>query len=370
MENKSKILVVDDEQVNLKLLAAVFEPQGYEVMTASSGEAALGIVANCPPDLILLDVMMPGINGFEVLNRLRLNPATQLTPVVLVTSLKDTSDRVKGIDAGCDDFISKPFDRNELLARARSLLRIKALRGELEENYKSLQALERLKDSLIHMIVHDLNNPLTAISLKLQLMRQELEGKLSVEHTADFGFVLSAAQDLRRMINDLLDINKMEKDKIKLKLEKIDLAAAAKQVIDQMSAAAGEEDVRLALDVSAAAGDVVADKELIQRVIANLVSNAIKFSPSQGVVTVRILNGAGDGDISVQVKDGGPGIPSEYLDRVFEKFLQVQTPKVKAGRGLGLTFCKLAVEAHGGKVWVESELGKGCVFTFTIPREK
>lgn len=370
MNDKRRILVVDDEPTNVKLLEANLLPQGYEVLTASNGDEALRIVSTNNVDLILLDVMMPGIDGFEVTRRLRAEENTRLIPVVLITALKETVDRIKGIEAGCDDFISKPFDKNELLARVKSLLRIKSLHDELEDNYKKLKELEKMKDSLTHMIVHDLNNPLMVISGRIDLLKMEGEGEFTENQKKNLEKASSALQDLKRMINNLLDINKMEEGKIKLNYESFNLGDIAKELVDQMKVIAGDDDKNLSLEIPDDMPEISADKELIKRVITNLINNAIKFTLPKGSAVVKVLYNNSDKDFYVRVKDTGRGVPKQYLDRIFDKFVQVESKDVKPGRGLGLTFCKMTVEAHGGRIWVESEPGKGSLFTFTLPSNK
>ncbi|MFH1995437.1 MAG: response regulator [Candidatus Omnitrophota bacterium] len=368
MKDTARILVVDDEQKNVKLLEAYLLPLGYEVMKAGNGREALTIIEKKSVDLMLLDVMMPGMDGFEVTEKLRADERTRLIPVVLVTALKETEDRIRGIKAGCDDFISKPFDKDELLARVRSLLRIKTLRDELEGSYEKLKELEKMKDNLTQMIVHDMNNPLMVISGRIQLLKMEAEENSTEERNNNINEAFLASRDLQKMISDLLDITRMEEGKMRLEYENFNLSKAAEKITDQMRAVAVDQDKVLSLEISEVLSEISADKELIRRVIGNLISNALKFTPSKGTVTVRTKYDKDNDNFHVQVKDTGEGIPKEYLDRVFDKFTQVKTGKAKMGRGLGLTFCKMAVEAHGGKIWVESELGKGSLFTFTIPK--
>ena len=206
METKPLILVVDDEPANVMLLEAYLVPQGYDVVKALNGEQALEIAQSRRIDLVLLDVMMPGLDGFEVTRRLKNNEATRLTPIVLVTSLKDTSDRIKGLEAGCDDFMSKPFDKNELMARVKTSLKIKFLQDQIQDDYKKLQELEKMKDNLTHMIVHDLNNPLAVVSLKLELIALRGEKIFTFEQKNDIRVAYSAVKELTRMISNLLDI--------------------------------------------------------------------------------------------------------------------------------------------------------------------
>ncbi len=238
----------------------------------------------------------------------------------------------------------------------------------VEDNYRKLQDLEGLKDSLTHMIVHDLNNPLTTIVGLLYLVRMQLEDKLTPEQKKSLDIASAAGDELKTMMGNLLDINKMEEGKIVLRPEEFDMAAVAGGVVTQMRVIAEHDRKRLSLNAAAALPKIRADKDLIKRVIANLINNALKYTPEDGAIDVNIGFDAGKSSFEIRVKDTGDGIPKEYLDKVFDKFVQVETnKKAKTGRGLGLTFCRMAVEAHGGGIHVESELGKGSAFVFTLP---
>ena len=366
MTDKAKILVVDDEPLNIKLLEANLLSQGYDVVAASSGHDALKILDENDIDLVLLDVMMPGLDGIEVAKRIRANEKTSLLPIVLVTSLRDISDRIKGIEAGSDDFISKPFDKEELLARVKSLLRIKYLHEQLRENYRKLKSLEEMKDSLTHMIVHDLNNPLAIIFLKCQILADSLGEKITASQKEDISDILVSARELKRMIGNILDINKMEEGRLALRRENFSLTDLAAEVAEEMKITAGPAGQSLSAQAASAMPEMFADKDLIRRAIINLVSNALKFTPEGGHIDIISSFDPASKKLRVEVKDNGIGIPQEYLQKIFDKFFQINHDQIRAGRGLGLTFCRLVVEAHGGSIWVESREGKGSAFIFTI----
>jgi len=368
-DKRPKILCVDDERLNLKLLKSILEPEGYEFEGAENGEAALTSVAREFPEIILLDIMMPKMTGFEVLEKLRADSKTRLIPVVMVTALRDSEDKVKALEAGCDDFVSKPFDRGELLARVKSLLRIKSLHDEVENSYKKLKELEKLKDNLIHMIVHDFNNPLTAVSGNLQLLQLSPES-LTDTQKEDVERALVSCNCLQRMAKDLLDVNRMEEGHIALHLEKIDLGALAKEAALEMKVIALWEKKELLCEIAENMPAALADKELIARVIINLISNAIKFTREGARIMVNAGYDLQENKLYVQVKDSGMGIAPQYLGRLFDKFMQIEQKEAKHGYGLGLTFCKMAVEAHGGTIKVESQEGKGSTFVFTLPVTK
>ncbi|MFH1189367.1 MAG: ATP-binding protein [Candidatus Omnitrophota bacterium] len=237
----------------------------------------------------------------------------------------------------------------------------------LEDNYAKLSELEHMKDSLTAMIVHDLNNPLATVLGLMYIFRMQFEDKLTAEQKQSLAIAFAAGDDLKRMIGNLLDINKMEEGKIKLRYEKFDLNAAAGEVVAQMQVIARADEKTLSLDAFKDMPGLSADKGLITRVIANLINNAVKYTPVKGSVRVETAYNSGEKSFYVRVRDTGEGIPKEYLDKIFDKFVQVETKTARKGRGLGLAFCRMTVEAHGGKIWVESEPGKGSVFTFTLP---
>ena len=240
----------------------------------------------------------------------------------------------------------------------------------VEDNYKKLRELEDMKDSLTHMIIHDLNNPLATVLGLMYVLKMQFEDKLTEGQKTSLAIAFAAGDGLRRMIGNLLDINEMEEGKIRLRYGYFNLGVIAEEVVGQMQVIARVDEKTVSLEASENIPDVSADKGLITRVIANLVDNAVKYTPVKGSVCVKTLYNRDEKSFYVQVSDTGDGIPKEYLNKIFDKFAQVETKKARTGRGLGLTFCKMTVEAHGGKIWVESEPGKGSIFTFTLPHKE
>lgn len=240
----------------------------------------------------------------------------------------------------------------------------------VEDNYKKLRELEGMKDGLTHMIIHDLNNPLATVLGLMYVLKMQFEDKLTEAQKESLAIAFAAGEELKRMIGNLLDINKMEEGKIRLRYDDFDLGATAKEVVNQLQVIARVDEKTVSLEACEDMPDLSADKGLITRVIANLINNAVKYASVKGSVYVKVFYNKDEKSFYVQVNDDGDGIPKEYLDRIFDKFVQVETKKARTGRGLGLTFCKMTVEAHGGKIWVESEPGKGSVFTFTLPNKE
>jgi two-component system, NtrC family, sensor histidine kinase KinB len=220
------------------------------------------------------------------------------------------------------------------------------------------------------MIVHDLNNPLATVLGLMYVLKMQFEENLTEGQKQSLAIAFAAGDELRRMIGNLLDINKMEEGKIKLRYDNFNLGAIAQVVVGQMQVIARIDEKTVSLETAENIPEVSADKGLITRVIANLINNALKYTSVKGSVHVKTFYNGDEKSFYVQVSDTGDGIPKEYLAKIFDKFVQVETKKARTGRGLGLTFCKMTVEAHGGKIWVESEPGKGSVFTFTLPRKE
>ena len=363
-----RVLVVDDLPANVRLLAGILKVAGYEVVTAVGGQEALDTVGRAAPDVVLLDVMMPDMDGFEVCRRIRQSPATAVLPVVMVTALQGTADRVQALEAGADDFLTKPVEEVEVLARVKSLVRAKRQRDALERAYADLRRAESLRDSLSAMLVHDLRTPLTAIIGPLEMLLEDGSAPFDDIQRELLTMCQRNAHRLLGMVNDLLDIGKMESGEITLERSDVTTAALIEEAVRQTAPLAQEKGLEVVCDVAPDLSGFYADEDLLRRVLVNLLGNAVKFTPEGGRVTVSAREAPGE--LAFSVRDTGEGIPPEAFGRIFEKFGQVESRSAgrKMSTGLGLTFCKMAVEAHGGHIRVESEPGKGSVFSFTVPR--
>ena len=358
-----RILVVDDHEANRILLRDILELDGHTAILASSGPEALAAAADPEVDLVLLDVNMPGMDGLEVCRRLRADPATASLVIILVTALAERTHRLDGIAAGANDYLTKPIDRPDLVLRVRNALRLRRLHREVAEQYRKLQELERMRDSLVHMLVHDLRTPLTAISAYLQMVQAkvgELDEPILVD---DLEEMSRSVDELADMVSDVLDVSRFEAGAMPLRRSSFDLRLIAAEAIASVGA---RRHTSVEFRPPGTSVLVLADPDLIRRVIANLLGNAVKFTPPSGQVSVQVAS-ANSGS-EVWVRDSVPGIPAEYHAHIFEKFGQLGNGGRQArSSGLGLTFCKLAVEAHGGWIGVESEMGKGSTFRFTLP---
>ena len=374
---RQTILAVDDEERNIKLLKAMLMSEDYDVFDCLSGEEALTILPDIRPDLILLDVMMPGIDGFEVCRTLKGNEKTRMIPVVMVTALKEKEHRLKAMEVGADDFLSKPVDRTELLIRVKSLLRIKTYHDDLYKSYKEieeknvqLKELEKTKEGLMHMIIHDLRNPITVISLGLSVMGID-KNALSQAQLEGVEKCISQCRYLEQLIESLLDLHRMEEAGLVPEKVQTDVTELIDETFQDFMQQAKTKQISLRFSKPEDTPFMEVDPGLMKRVLGNLIGNAIRHSPTGDRVEVAIGYCPGKEGLCLTVRDHGNGIAAEHHEMIFDKFGQIDLKKtgVTSGTsGLGLAFCKAAVEAHGGEIWVESQgEGKGATFAFAIP---
>ena len=356
------LLVADDEPSNVEILCDLLEALDYRTVGVASGEAALAAARARRPDLVLLDVMMPGMDGYEVCRRLRADPHTAGIPVVFVTALSGSDDKVKGIEAGGDDFLTKPFSRPVLVARIRSLLRMREAQQALAESYRRLKELEELKDDLTRMVVHDLKSPLTGILGSLELVLDGDAGPLAPAQRRLLDDARERGGDVLRMVDNLLDLSRLEESAVRLQPRDLDVARLLREVVDDWHVRAEREGARLAVEGPAGVG-IRADEGMLRRVLANLIGNALRHGGPG--VAVRVSAVAAEDGVKVSVADNGRGVPETEHEAIFRKYGRADAGGTSSG--LGLTFCKLAVEAHGGRIWVQSRPGEGAIFHFVLP---
>ena len=360
----------------MELLFDQLHVLGFRAIAASDGPSALAACFEHRPDLCILDVSMPagdlGVDdrstGFEVCRRIKRDPRTKSIPVIFVTALNDTTDRLKAIEAGGDDFLTKPHNRQVLGARVRSLIKLKAATDSLEDTLRKLREVEKMRDDLMKMIVHDLKTPLASVLATLEMLLDEDFGALSEQQHKALGDAEGKAEDLLALIGDLLEVSRIEEATMTLDLQNIAPDALLSEVLHEWSIRFRQEKASASIDVSEDAPPFEADKGLLKRVIGNLVQNALTHSAS--AITLQ-LSARRDGDgVLFTIADNGPGIPPEYHEVIFRKFERLKNPTIPRTRssGLGLAFCKLVVDAHGGRIWVQSAgEGKGSAFHFSLP---
>jgi two-component system, sensor histidine kinase and response regulator len=334
------ILVVDDEDVNIHLLQNVLTEQGHTIIAARDGAESLEKVKEHLPDLILMDVMMPCMDGLEACRILKSDPETCMIPIIILTALNQEDDYINAIDSNADDFMSKPFKQASLLARVRGYLRLKRLDEEVTR-------LAKLKEDLTHMIVHDLNGPMFGISGYLELLSYEDDLKDEVKD-----FVSKArrsADEARDMIRNLLQIEQIESGKLQVAPSKFILSELVNDAIHNAKPLIEVNGNTLVVE-GPGTMNIFADRDLIKRVLQNLLANAIKFAPRESAIAIQY--GSVGSQFMLAVENDGPTISKDDQTRIFDKFSQVNDrPSVaRQGCGLGLNFCRLVAEAHNGSI--------------------
>jgi signal transduction histidine kinase len=360
----ASILVVDDTVENLQLLSGMLQAHGYEVRPVTNGRDALLAARSDPPELVLLDVSMPEMDGYEVCARLKESADLREIPVIFLTALSSAADKVKAFEVGGADYVTKPFQLDEVLARIRVRVALRRSRRELQVSYDRLRGLERLRDDLVQMVVHDMRSPLSALVALLGIIQDDPECTLGKDAKSDIQHAVQAAARITGLANDLLDVSRLEEEKLPLDRQSNDIAQICRDVLVRLAPL----DPTRTLEMAPA--DIVqvhCDRGIVHRVLENLVGNAIKHTPAGGRIHVSAV--AGSARVRVAVRDEGPGVPSEARTTVFEKFGTVQARKQSQyhSTGLGLTFCKLAVEAHGGTIGIDAGEPVGSVFWFELP---
>ncbi len=356
------ILIVDDFPENLSLLSSMLKREGYPVRPATSGKLAIEAALSAPPDLVLLDIKMPDLDGFAVCARFKAEASLKDIPVIFISALSETSDKLAAFEAGGVDYITKPFEEREVRARVRAHLELRQQREQLRENLLRLQALETLRDNLTHMLVHDMRAPLMAMDGHLELLAMFEAKTLSAEGKSYLAQARAGSARLNRMISEMLAVSQLEAGQLKPALKSVDLRELVRKTIREAEGLRADKTIRFVSPSKPL--PLAADEELIGRVVENLLANALKYGAEAGKVIVRLI--ATDQQVRVEVTDDGVGIAAEEQARFFEKFGQVEGNPRRRGAGLGLAFCKLAVEAHGGRIGVISQPGKGSTFWFTL----
>lgn len=364
----TSILIADDDVAIRTMIRQILAHEGYSVAVAPDGSEALKAIRDLKPDLILTDVKMPVMTGYEVCQAVKSDPALKHIPILVLTVLDSNEERVKGLDAGADDFINKPFNQSELLARVRAFLRTKNLHDELQRSYIRLKELEQMRDALTGMIIHDLKSPLNVISGSVQVTMESLvENKSTAPE--DIRLLKNAEASCRHMmnlLNDILDVSRMEQHGLPVKKETASPMRVISECMDLLEPLRMKYEVEFKKEFEAGLPDIETDTVIIQRVVTNLITNSLKFTPPDGAITVA-LKKAGE-ELEISVQDTGIGIPEQYLTRIFEKFFQGnELETTRKGQGVGLAFCKMAVETLGGRIWAESKENEGSRFIIRLP---
>ncbi len=377
--DQPKILIVDDNKENIDLIAYFLKPQNYKILTAMDGVEALTLVEEEMPDIILLDIMLPKMDGFQVCERLKKDPATRFIPIIMITALKELKDKIRSLEVGADDFISKPFENVELLTRVKSLLRIKKYHDELAEKNKELKEknqlllqMDQFKEDLNHLIVHDMKNPLFVIQGNLQMLEMGLGDSMSSVAKKYLGRIDRSTQNLLRMVLNLIDIFKIEDGTMDLALELANLndivQSSYEKILDYPEN--GKKNITVKLQESMPF--IKIDSSVIERVVDNLLGFSVANVPSDGKVELETF--FNNTYVGLIVHDYGVHIPNEYSRDMFNKYSQVQIKNegYRLGRGLALTFSQMAAKAHGGEINVDMEntVGNRMILKIPLPPPK
>lgn len=365
-ETKTTILVVDDNPRNLKLLGIILRPLDYELYIAGDGPHALEILDKADVDLVLLDIMMPDMNGYEVCEKIKSNERTADVPVVFLTAKVDPSDLVAGFEAGAIDYIKKPFNQSELIARIKTHIELKKAKDLLKLQNDELQKLNATKDRFFSIVAHDLKNPLGAIR-DLTSSLSESYDDFSEEEKKDFlNEMKNSSKTLYELLENLLTWSRSQRNLIQYTPDFFLLDFVVKNCVSTLSLIAEKKQIQL-IDNVPEGFEVFADANMVTTIIRNLISNALKFTPDGGTITIKSTIEAGFAKISVA--DTGVGISPENQKKLFriDSAFTTKGTANEAGTGLGLILCQEFVERLGGTIAVESELGKGTTFFFTLP---
>ena len=346
------ILAVDDIPDNLLLIQLALEQEGHQVVLANSGETALKQIKKAPPSLILLDVMMPGMDGYEVTRRIRQDKNIPFIPILLVTAREESS-LVEGLDAGADEFVRKPFQIDELQARVRSMLRLK-------------ETIDQ-RENFVSCLTHDLRTPLVAANRMLDLITKEAFGCVTCEQEEAISNIVSSNQNMLEMLNTLLETHHYELGQKTLSFISIDLQQLIEEVIVELKPLAINKNIQLEANFAPKVPPIKGDRLELRRVITNLIGNAIKFTDEGGVEVFLSQTGS---EVVVEIVDSGIGISPKDKEAIFQRYHQGNHRR--SGKGLGLYLCQQIINAHGGRLTMRSPNGsktsKGTTFTVSLPK--
>lgn len=369
-----KILVVDDVQSNVLLLKALLGREGFNIIYAMNGTEALEKVKSESPDLVLLDVMMPDMDGFEVAGRLKVEPSQAEIPIIFLTALNDSASVVKGFQLGANDFISKPFRREELLIRVEHQLSLVDTRRIILRQTEELRKTIAGRDKLYSVIAHDLRSPMASIKMLCNTIMMSIEpGSVPQDVFEMLEMANKTSEEVFSLLDNLLKWTKSQLGKLSNVPQPIDLVGLVDGVLEVFKPIAESKSIALALERSIESVEVVVDVEMIKSVVRNLISNAIKFSHKDTTVTTRVETRMdernGLNEVIVIVSDKGCGIKEEDQPKLLNEATHFTTfgTNSEEGSGLGLLLCKDFVAKNNGQLWFTSKPGAGSDFCFSLP---
>lgn len=377
----STVLIVDDTPANVRVLAEYLDGHGFNVTVAQDGEEGLERARFGRPDLVLLDAMMPGWDGFETCRRLKADPATSAIPVIFMTALSEVGDKVRAYEAGGVDYITKPFHAEEVLARVNTHLALRNMQRQLQERNDALQREVRERERaeqvlaersrelarsnaelerMAYIASHDLQEPLRMVASYVQLLERRYMGQLDADAHEFIGFAVDGARRMQALIDDLLTISRV--DTKGRPLQRVELGEALDAALRSLRIAIDERNAKVQADPLPA---VLGDAAQLTQVFQNLLSNAVKFCQASAP-RVEISARRDGAQWRICVRDNGIGVPEEHRERIFGMFQRLHGRREYAGTGIGLAICQKIVERHGGSIRVEAAQGGGSVFIFTL----
>jgi len=382
---KAEILIVDDTPDNLRLLMGILTKQDYNVRLAPNGRRALSTTQTAPPDLILLDIRMPDMNGYEVCEQLKVDERTRDIPVLFISALNGAFDKVKAFSVGGVDYITKPFQPNEVLARVETHLSLRNLHKslqqevarrtqteeELREINQQLKVANACKDRFFSIIAHDLRSPFSGLIGLIETVVENIDSYSQDKIARLLTLQHDAAKNVYNLLENLLSWSRIQRGIFEYHPQQVDMARIVAQNVALLMPNAEQKKITLVNSVRSSADEslfVCADFNMVNTVIRNLLSNAMKFTEADG--TVEISAAQNERVVEVSVSDTGIGISAKYIAKLFrinEQYRRKGTAN-EPGTGLGLILCKEFVEQHGGRIWVESDVGKGSTFRFSLPQ--
>ena len=363
-----KLLVVDDVQTNVLLLKTLLGKEGYGILVANNGQEALEVIRNENPDLILLDVMMPGMDGFEVAERLKSEEFRCEIPIIFLTALDDTQSIVNGFKLGVGDFISKPFRKEELMVRIKHQLSLVAARRIIEEKNEELRKTIAGRDKMYSVIAHDLRSPMASMKMLLNTIMMIVEkDKIDPDIFDMLEMSNKTSEEVFSLLDNLLKWTKSQLGKLTVIPQKLDISGLADGVVEVMNSVAEVKHIKL-IRTDHESFFVYVDIEMIKSILRNLISNAVKFSNPDSEIKVGIK--AEDGKVIVSVTDSGKGIKKEDQHKLLKDSTHFTTygTNSEEGSGLGLLLCRDFARKNGGELWFESEENLGSVFSFSLPQ--
>jgi two-component system, sensor histidine kinase and response regulator len=369
-----KILIIEDLQSNIRLVERTLQKYNYQILKAISGEEGIEVAKNENPDLILLDIMMPGgLNGYEVCKKLKQIELTKDIPILMLTAKGNSSDVVEGLNVGAQDYITKPFTPEILRARIRTALKIKLLNDSQKKQNKELAKLNLIKENFISMASHDIKNNLTGIIGHCYLLLLDKKNELNPMTVKSIQMIKTRSEKISNLVSNLLDLAKIESGNLLLNYSKVKLNDYLQRYFDEISVLYQNEDVDFKIELCSENYEIEFDEEKIDEILTNLITNAIKYTKDKGTITLK-NELYKENKIKISVIDSGIGLDDKDKEIIFEKFTQLKKQeslkRTFKSSGLGLSIVKSIVEAHGGIVGVNSQLGKGSEFYFIIPLKK